>query len=109
MSLYLEYLTERTSDSIIETALGFVTYRYLNETQVYIVDIYVRPEFRKAGVCSALADQVVKEAKVKGRAELIGTVQPSAKNSTASLKVLLGYGMILQSASQDCIIFKKDI
>lgn len=108
-SLYASYLSERTNDKIIETLEGFVTYRYINTKTVYIVDIYTCPECRGAGVASRFADKVVVEAKAKGCTELIGTVVPSAKNSTISLKVLIGYGMTLDSSSQDLIVFKKEI
>ncbi len=110
MSLYAQYLTERTDDEIIETEYGFCTYRYLNDDKsVYIVDIFVIPEQRKSGVASQLADEVVKEGKLNGAVELLGTVIPSTKNSTTSMRVLLGYGMRLHSAAQDLIIFRKDI
>lgn len=108
MGMYADYLHERTEDQIIEGATGFVTYRYLGKT-VYIVDLYVIPSERKKHVASALADMVVREAKEKGCNELIGTVQPSAKNSTASMRVLLGYGMSLKSSGVDFIIFSKEI
>lgn len=109
MSLYSEYLMERTHDQIIETEEGFVTWRYLNEHQVYIVDIYVRSDFREKNVATKLADSVVYEAKNKGCCEVLGTVVPSAKGSDTSLKVLIGYGMKLHSASPDLIIMKKEI
>lgn len=110
MSHYAEYLRERTSDQIIETCEGFVTFRYLNDFKtVYIVDIYVLPEERQNKVASDLANDVVELARKEGCVELIGTVMPSAKNSTTSLQVLLGYGMTLKSASENCIIMRKDI
>lgn len=109
MSLYANYVRERTEDQIIENDVGFATYRYLNEKQVYIVDIYVLPEHRKLGDASAIADSICKDAKQRGCTELIGSVVPSAKGSTESLKVLLAYGMRLQSSAQDLILFKKDI
>lgn len=109
-SLYARYLRERTQDEIIETDKGFATYRYLNEQKtVYIVDIYVLPDLRKSGIASELANFIVEIAKVKGAKELIGTVTPSAKNSADSIRVLLGYGMTLLSASNDMIVFRKDI
>lgn len=109
-SMYSRYITERTNDLIVETEQGFATYRYLNDGKtVYIVDIYVLPDFRKSGMASSMADTIVLEAKLKGAVELLGSVVPSAKNSTDSLKVLLGYGMTLNSASQDFVIFRKDI
>lgn len=110
LSLYAEYLKERTEDKIIETADGFATYRYINDGKsVYIIDIYVVPELRKTGEASYLAEQVIKEAKTKGCTELIGTVVPSSKSSTTSMKVLLAYGMELQSADRDLVIFRKGI
>jgi GNAT superfamily N-acetyltransferase len=108
--MYAKYLTERTSDSILETHQGYATYRYLNDGKtVYIIDIYVLPDFRKLGVAATMADTIVDEAKVKGCTEVLGSVVPTAKGSTESLKVLLGYGMSLQSSAIDFIIFRKEI
>lgn len=110
MSLYGDYLTERTQDQIIETDTGFATYRYMNDGKsVYIVDIYTVPKERKKGGASMLADFIATEARAKGCTEMLGTVMPSTKGSTSSLKVLLGYGMELQSAMSDLIVFRKDL
>ncbi len=109
-SLYAQYLRERTDDKIIENGAGFVTYRYMNEGKtVYIVDIFVKEELRKSGAASLLADEVVEEAQSLGATELLGSVVPSTKNSTISLKVLLGYGMQLASSSNDFVVFRKGI
>lgn len=109
MSLYADYIKEHRNDQCIESDNGFCTYRYLNDKQVYIIDIYIIPSHRKTQEASKMADLVVKEAKEKGCTQLVGTVVPSAKNSTDSLKVLLGYGMSLDSSSNDLILFKKEI
>jgi predicted GNAT family acetyltransferase len=109
MSLYADYVRERTTDSVLETEFGFAVYRYLNEKQVYIVDIYIKPDLRKAGKARVIADLICKEAKNKGCVDVIGTVVPSMKNSTESIKVLLGYGMRLEASSNDLIMFKKEI
>ncbi len=110
MSLYAEYLKERTNDEIIEVDEGFATYRYIdNGTTVYIVDIYVRPECRKYGHAAALADLIAKTAKTNGCTSMIGTVMPSSNGSTDSLKVLLAYGMKLDKAIDNGIIMRKDI
>lgn len=109
-SLYAKYITERTNDHVIENEYGFVTYRFINDNQtVYIIDIYVVPAYRNKKIASDLADLVVLEAKEKGCSQLIGTVVPSAKNSTISVKVLLGYGMSLNSAANDVVVFGKEI
>lgn len=110
MSLYKDYLTERTNDKIIESDAGFVTYRYINEGKsVYIIDIYIVPDARKKGSGSYLAQLVEEEALDMGCTEMIGTVCPSAKHSTTSLKVLLAYGFTLHSATENMIIFKRDL
>jgi len=107
--MYAEYLTEKTEDKIIETPMGFATYRYVPPDTVYIIDLYVRPVYRKNGAASTIADSIVEEAKKNGCKKLLGSVVPSNKGSTNSLKVLLAYGMSLQSSSTDFIIFEKDI
>lgn len=109
MSHYADYVHERTEDHVFETAEGFATYRYLDNNGVYIVDIYVAPGQRKTGIAAYLADEIVKMAKVRGCKELFGSVVPSAKGSTASLKVLLGYGMALHSSADNFIVFRKEI
>lgn len=109
MSLYAEYIRERLGDHIIEVDQGFATYRYINGNQCYIVDIYIRTESRKMHLAATLADRIVEIAKTCGCTELIGSVVPSAKGSTESLKVLLGYGMKLASCEDNLIIFKKEI
>lgn len=109
-SVFAEYIREKSNDYLIEKEYGFATYRFINEGKsVYIVDIYIRPKDRKLGLASGLADQIISQAKAQGCTEAIGSVVPSSKGSTLSLKVLLAYGMSLQSSGQDFIFLRKDI
>ena len=110
MSLYGAYIRERLGDGIIEHEYGFVTYRILNGGKtIYIVDVYTTPDFRRTGLAAELADKAVAIAKAEGATECIGTVTPSANNSTDSINVLLRYGMKLHSAANDLVIFRKEI
>lgn len=109
MSLYAEYLRERTGDLMIELDQGFATYRYPNEKTVYIVDIYVAQPARRQNLARCIADKIVAEAKKRGCTRCLGSVVPSAQGSTDSLRVLLGYGMRLDSSAQDFILFSKEI
>lgn len=109
MSMWANYLREKTEDLIRETDQGFATYRYIDDKTVYIVDLYVKPDFRQTNVASEIADSIVSEAKHKGCNKLLGSVVPSNKNSTISLKVLLGYGMTLKSSTNDFIVFEKEL
>jgi GNAT superfamily N-acetyltransferase len=108
MSLYAEYLRERTDDKIIETDFGFATYRYIDDA-VYIVDIYVKPANRKKGEASILADMIAEEAKDHGINKMLGTVATGTKGATSSLKVLLAYGFELAKTSPEGIILSKEI
>ena len=109
MSLYKQYIEERTSDHVLETDYGFAVYSYIEPKTVYIKDIYVSPKYRGGKTASNMADTIVRLAKEQGCTTLLGSVQPSTKNSTVSLKVLLGYEMTLKSAFQDAIYFEKVI
>ncbi len=108
-SLYARYLEERTNDQILEIPEGFATYRYLNDKQVYLIDLFILPEFRNKGVASLLANTICEKARVKGCTEFLGTVVPSCKNATDSIRVLIAYGMVVSSSSDNLIVFKKGI
>jgi len=109
-SMYAQYLRELTTDSIIETDFGFATYRFLADAKtVYLADIFVLPNHRKKDVATNLADQVADIARKQGYTKMIGGVRPSANGSTISIQVLLGYGMTVQSAVNDYIVFEKPL
>lgn len=108
-SFYKLYVEERTSDLVYENNFGFAVYRYVDEKTVYIVDIFIEGKFRRDGHASHIADKIVEEAKEKGCTKLIGTVVPSAKGAHNSLRVLMAYGMKLESAANDLIVFGKEI
>lgn len=107
-SLYAEYLEEITDDHILETDKGFATYRFMGET-VYVVDIFVLPQFRKDNVATDLADIIGDLARGRGCKEMMGTVRPTNKKSTDSLRVLLGYGMKLSHIAGELIVFRKEL
>lgn len=109
MSLYAEYIKEQTHGHIIETEIGFATYVFVDAETCYIKDIYVRPEYRLAHHASDISALIEDLAREKGCKRLLGSVVPSAKNGTRSLKVLLAYGFQLLSSSNDIIYFVKDL
>lgn len=109
VSLYGDYIKEAKRDEIIETEYGFATYRYIAPDSVYIIDIYVVPEFRRSKKTGALVDMVVESAKSRGCKKLIGTVVTAAVGSTVSLRLLLSHGMHLVSSNNEFIVFEKDI
>lgn len=109
MSMYAEYIKERLDHDIIETDCGFATYRFTDEQTCYLMDIYMKTDYRNQGVARDLANMVVEIAKKRGCTKMIGSVVPSAKGSNTSLHVLLAYGMTLDSCTNDFILFRKEI
>lgn len=107
-SMYKKYVEERTNKSVLENESGFAVYSFTIDT-VYIEEIFVSDEFRKSGRAVKMADEICEIAKSKGIKKVFGSVCPSAKGSTASLKVLLAYGMRLETATNDFIIMSKEI
>lgn len=112
MSLWADYLSECLGKIVLEAEEGFAVYLYTmwnDRKAVYIEEIYVRPDLRKRGVAASLADAIADVAKEQGCAFLIGSVAPTARGSTASLKVLLSYGFELShlDAQNNLIIFTK--
>jgi GNAT superfamily N-acetyltransferase len=109
LSLFKQYILERTDRQIIETEYGFATYAFTDHNTVYIEDIYVIPEYRKRGLASEFANEIAELAKNKGCTKMIGTVVPTTKTATDSLKTLLAYGMKIQSCSNNFIVMEKGI
>lgn len=108
MSLFADYKAEREGKLVIETDKAFAIYSIVKDS-CYIEDIYVSPEFRKAGVAKQMADFISDIAKQKNCKYLFGSVAPSGKGSQESLKILLAYGMRLHSSMSDMVFFVKDL
>lgn len=108
MSLYAAYIAEREGKEIVEDQHGFATFSQLNDL-LYIEDIFVVAEQRKNGYAAKYADQIAEIAKERGLKGLLGSVKPSAKGSTESLKILLAYGFRLHSSEQNAIFFVKEL
>lgn len=109
LSLYKQYTEERTDKFVLETDKGFALYSFPDEKTVYIEDIYTSPDNRFRHTATDLANEISSLAKSKGCTRMLGSVIPTAKNSTESLKVLLAYGMELNSSTNNFILFSKDI
>ena len=109
MSMYADYIKERTNDKILESDEGFVTYRLLNENQVFIVDLYIRPEFRRLRKATSMADMVCNWAHHAGCTEVLATVCTNAKGCDVSRKSIESYGMKLVQTIGQVELYAKEI
>lgn len=108
MKMFADYIKERENKDCIYTDKGFATYSF-QDGSCYIENIYIKPEFRKTGEASLLADKISQIALENGYDVLTGSVSPLAKGSTESLKALLAYGFGLVSSTNNFIILSKKI
>ena len=109
MSMWADYKMEREGKSVLEEDGGFAVFSYPNPHEVWIEDIYVVAEERKSGLARALADAICAEAKEKGCQRVLGSVWDTANGATASIKVLLAYGMHFSHLEGKLLVFKKEI
>ncbi len=109
MSHYADYVRERLGKRIYEDDHGFAVYFDTEHpewgTVCYIEDIFVVPSRRRDHAATVMADEIAAVAKERGVKMLMGSVNPKTNGATASLKVLLGYGMQLDHVSADGLIF----
>jgi len=109
MSLWAEYRAERKESIFIEHENGFASYNFSADGKdCYLQDIYVRKDFRKTGLATQLADEVVEIAKARDCEYLTGSVIVGSVEDTKSMKVFLAYGMKLHSVQGNIVyLYKK--
>jgi ribosomal protein S18 acetylase RimI-like enzyme len=103
-----EYFKEIQGLSFYETEYGFVAYK-IEDDNLHIRHIYVKPEARAMKVATMMADQLVAAAKEEGCTTMTADVEPSNSNVTDSTKFILAYGLRIIEASEDEIFFMKEI
>lgn len=102
------FLEEREGKSILESEKGFATYYFIDDA-VYMENIFVHPEHRLGGETFKMADEIADIAKSKGYKKMLGSVVPTAKGASLSLKLLLNHGFKLDSATNNFIVVKKEL
>jgi GNAT superfamily N-acetyltransferase len=107
-SLYAQYVKEKRGLETLEHDWGFVTYEIKDEV-IYLADIFVLRESRHQGKAAQLCQELGEIAKTSGCKRAFGSVDPSAKNSTEGVKLILALGMELVSIENGLIFFAKEI
>lgn len=112
--MYTRYLKESQNKEVIETPHGFLTYGFdcvpgVAFSHVYIEELYVVPEMRKARVAATMADKVADIAKERGVTKMLGSVSLGRKGADENLEVLKRYGMRLFAAHEQTIYTIKDL
>lgn len=108
-SNYALYIREREPNKeIFEDEKGFITY-IINGKECYIVDVFVKKEFRNSGISKKYVEQVSQIACETECEFLTTSASPNANGSTESLHVILSHGFELESSINNLIFFRKNL
>lgn len=112
MSLYAQYIKERSNREIIETDQGFVTYVAYKDG-LMVEDLYIKPEFRKQGLAIKFVYQVIDIVKANDMKTIYICVAPGIESpyvgATAMCKALLHHGCKLEQSFNNLLILSKEI
>jgi hypothetical protein len=108
MSLYSDYVHERTDKHVYETTKGFIVYSF-TEDALYIEDVYVVKQYRRQRTCFEFGDYAAGIARFKGKSKLLGSVMVNTKGASESMQMLLAYGFKLDSSTNNFILLKKEL
>ncbi len=109
LSMYGQYISERTNRGILEVEHGFATFEYLPGDIVYIIDLFVEKEYRKEGIAAKMADTICEQALKEGKKYLLGSVDVNAKGAAGSHKALEAYGMKPFKEANPMIFYIKQL
>jgi predicted GNAT family acetyltransferase len=109
MDLYKKYIMEREGRDLIEVDNGFITFRKLNDTTYYIVDLYVDSSVRKTGIARSLFDNVCDVARNDGAQFIMGSICTDANGVTGSMAALLAVGFEFSSQTGTMLYFIKTL
>jgi hypothetical protein len=109
IDLYEQYALEREGMYFVRNEFGFASYKKISDDMIWLVDLYVIPTKRLTGIGYVLSGMVAKKAIELGATKLLGSVDITAKNVTASLKAVLADGFEYSSSKGNMLYFVKEL
>lgn len=107
--LYLAYMHERLQVNVTQNEHAFYLWKFIAEDEVYITDMFVSPESRRAGVAGKLFQQLLAELRAKGVTKLVGSTDISAAHPELGVHAMLSVGFKITSADSGQIWYSKEI
>jgi ribosomal protein S18 acetylase RimI-like enzyme len=101
-----DYFKETQNLDYFENEYGFIMYK-IQETNLHIQHMYIKPEARAMKVGTILADELVTKARELGCITMTGDVDSLNLKATESLKFILSYGLEIVTISEDEILLGK--
>ena len=111
MSLYADYIKERQNIETLECEKAFVTYEiYPDLKELYLMDVYVDPKYRRTGILRGYFNKIVEIAKEANCNFIMGSVDMSTKNWQKMEKIMINEGFDFSHKFRDNMLFyKKDV
>jgi len=108
MSLWADYHKERLLRDTIEKDYGFLSYA-IRGRELYISDLYIKPDVRQSKLGSELVDEAFKVADKEDCAFVSCIVVLDTIDPDLSLLSALRYGFKLHRAENNIITLRKEV
>lgn len=93
MSLFGDYVKERTTKSILEDDISFAVFSFPDsDSTLFIEDFFVDLKWRKQNKGRVLFGKLLEEGRRRGAVNIACAVDPEAKNALDSVKAVLAVG-----------------
>jgi len=107
MSLYANYVKERTGQDCLETDHYFITYSIQpdvnNVSFIFIHDFYIKPEKRRGYLARRICTSILQLGKESNCKYALSQIDCTTNNATSALKFQLSMGGVILSAANNLI------
>lgn len=108
MSLYAQYVKEREGAETVETSEGFYSYKE-DGTSLFIVDLYVAPEYRNKKIGSRFGKEIEDIALKLNKDSVLCCASLEALNSSDAMSFIIMNGYEIINYTDTQVFFKKEI
>lgn len=108
MQLYRAYLKERENAELLERPWGWCSYR-VEADHVYLIDIYVLPQYRQHGKGTELLVAVEGVTREVGRPAVLGSIATNVPGADRMYAIMFGLGFKIHSSDKDIIYMIKEL
>lgn len=106
--MYLDYVKERQGFDCIETDQGFLFYK-ISDVELYIAELYVKPEFRKTDAVKELVSRAAELALFNKCKFLTGNIYLADQGHLRTIKAALKLDFYIVRANNDIIVIARKI
>lgn len=108
MQMWADYIKEKENKDCFQCETGFVTYLIYDvegHNELYISDMYVKPEFRNTGAGRSLIKEIERIAKEQNCKKMTAAIWLSNKNPEGPLVADIKYGFRISHVANNNIIY----